>query len=91
MNPTVIGQLIGGLAITLLISRLILLVLKKWDGGIKKFAIAHALSVAICITAYAFGSADGGPPNWSAGSFYLLPQLVWFLFDVVRDRRKQTG
>lgn len=88
MNVTLIGQLIGGLLITLLISRLLLLILKKWNGGLTKFAVVHVVSFAICAVAYAFGSADGGPPNWSAGSFYLLPQLVWFLFDVIRSKRK---
>jgi len=90
MNPTVIDQLIGGLLITFLISRLILLILKKWNGGVTKLAVAHTISFAICLTAYAFGSADGGAPQWTAGGFYLLPQLFWFAIDIVRHRRKQT-
>lgn len=82
------AQLIGALLPTLLISRLILWLGKRMRGGAyPDLIIAHAISLAICFVISAFGAADGGPPKWMAGFAYLLPQLFWLIFDLVRKTK----
>lgn len=82
------AQLIGALLPTLLISRLILWLGKKMRGGAyPDLIIAHAISLAISFVLAAFGNADGGPLNWMAGFTYLLPQLFWLIFDLVRKTK----
>ncbi len=84
MNARLIGQIAGAFIITFLLSRLALWILKRWDGGIGKLAVAHGSTLALLWTGYAFGSADGGPPNWSGGVIYAFPVFIWFVVDMMR-------
>lgn len=81
-----IGQLFGAFIITFLLSRLILWLSKNWHGGFGRLVAAHGLSLLICWVAYAFGSADGGPLNWSGGVLYAVPQIIWLIVDVLRKK-----
>jgi hypothetical protein len=79
-----LGQLVGGLIPTFLISRLILWALSRWRGGFAKLSLAHLVSGAICWILATVGYANGGPLDWTVGAFLLTPQLAWFCFDVWR-------
>lgn len=86
--PQLLGQILGALIATFLVSRLTLWLLRKWDGGLARIALAHGTALAFCWVAYAFGSADGGPLNWSGGAIYTLPQIFWLVVDMLRGRGK---
>ncbi len=74
---------------TFIVSRLLLWPLKKWDGGIDKLAIANGGSLAIHTILGGIGMADGGPFAWGAAFVtYGPPQVLWFVFDVVRLKWK---
>lgn len=81
-----IGQLVGAFIITFLLSRLALYLLRRWDGGTNKLAAAHGGTLAVSWVLSAFGHADGGPPDWSAGIVYAVPVVVWFVVDLVRRK-----
>jgi hypothetical protein len=89
MNPyAYAGQMIGALIPTLLISRLLLKILKKWDAGINKLIFVHCLSLLACAFLAGIGMADGGAFVPIQGALtYALPQFVWFLFDVRNSRK----
>ena len=70
---------------TLVLSRLALLALARWDGGWPRLLAAHALSFAISWAWFAFGSADG-KTYLGAGLVYLFPQGLWLLVDYLRGR-----
>jgi hypothetical protein len=74
------GQFFGGLAVTFVISRLLLLALPKQTG---REVAAAVISFALCFVLAAFGNADGGAPRWDAGWAYLAPQAVWLVIDLV--------
>ena len=72
---------IGGLIPTLLVSRLTLWILKRWDSGYVRIVSAHILSLILSAALYQFGTDS----DFSVGLVgYALPQLVWLTLDVVR-------
>lgn len=86
-----IAFLIGALVPTLLLSRLVLLFLRKWEGGAQRLVFAHVVSLLGCTLLGGMGMADGGAfaPVQAFGA-YVLPQLLWLLLDVWRLRRKSS-
>mgnify|MGYP003578159583 CR=1 FL=1 len=72
-----LGFLIGIAAVTLLLSRLGLLLLRTWDGGALKVRVVHAVSLAICCTVYVFQH----PAAWLDCGLYAVFQLVWYFVD----------
>jgi hypothetical protein len=83
-----IGFFIGALAATLLLSRIILWLLKRWHGGYLRLVAAHTASLAAATLVGAVGMADGGPLAFGpAFRAYVLPQLVWLVIDAWRHHR----
>lgn len=80
------GALIGAFVITFLLSRLALLILRSWNAGAMKLLVAHAATLATSWTISAFGNANGGPLDWSAGIMYVPPVLVWLAVDILRRK-----
>lgn len=69
-------------------SRLWLVLTRRWQGGLARIAVAHALTLTTCTVLYGFGSANGGEPNFTAGiPTYELGVLVWLVLDVIHFRR----
>jgi hypothetical protein len=84
-----LGQMTGALLLTLLISRLMLVVTRSWQGGITRLLTVHVFSWLLIAFLAGLGAADGGAfAGLEAGATYLVPQLVWFVVDVVHHRIK---
>lgn len=80
-----LGQFIGALVPTFLISRLILWILRSWDGGSGRYITAHAISLSMSALVAGMGMADGGafaPLN--AAMIYAIPQGIWLMVDLIR-------
>jgi formylglycine-generating enzyme required for sulfatase activity len=87
--PYLLGQLIGALVPTFLVSRLLLWLLRGWNAGLGRIAFAHTLSLLICALIAGIGRADGGAfAPLEAGLAYLLPQGAWFVVDLIRARAR---
>lgn len=87
--PTLLGQLVGALIATLLVSRILLLWIPRQEG---RYTGAAVLSFMACFVLSALGHADGGDPNWSTGWVYLMPQAIWLGVDVIRlEGRRGPG
>jgi hypothetical protein len=79
-----IAFMIGGLIPTLLISRLLLLITKKWPKSTQKLLTIHAISLIMCSLIGGMGMADGGAfVPLIAASMYAIPQVVWLVIDVL--------
>ena len=81
---------VGALVPTFLISRLLLWLLKRWDGGYVRYVVANAISGIASVVLAAFGNADGGSPRWDMGLIYLAPQAVWLVIDLFGYRGRQA-
>ena len=68
---------------TFVLSQLVFLLMRKWDGGWLRLLAAHALSLAICWAVFAFGSSK---VYLAGGSLFILPQAVWLLVDYFRGK-----
>ena len=86
-----VGMFVGSLLPTLLVSRILLLILKKWDGGWKKLVFAHVISLLLSGLLAGMGMADGGAfvPIKAIG-IYALPQAIWLGMDLFLLKRKQS-
>ncbi len=86
--PGLIALWLGGLIATYLISRVLLFLTKKWDGGTLRIIVVHTLSLALVLTLSAFGHADPAPVQVTPDMVitYLPPQLVWLGVDLWRLR-----
>jgi hypothetical protein len=82
-----VAELLGALIPTFLISRLFLWLTKRWSG-IGRLAFVHLVSGVLACVLSALGNADGGSMNWTSSYIYVGAQLVWFVVDAFRDRRK---
>jgi hypothetical protein len=79
--------LIGALIPTYLLSRLFLLIMKKWDGGWQKVVFANLVSLLAATFLGAIGMADSGAfAAAKAFSGYALPQCVWAAYDLFKLR-----
>ena len=85
-----IAFMIGGLIPTFLVSRLLLWLMRSWEGGISRLVVAHIFSWLVAAFIGGLGMADGGAfAGFRAAILYLVPQGVWFLLDFLRHKRKQ--
>lgn len=88
----VIAHMVGGLVPTLLLSRLLLWITQKWNGGLVRLVAVHVASWLLSTIIAGFGMADGG--QWAGGraaALYALPQLIWFAADVARSRSRKAN
>jgi len=90
-----VAYLVGAFGSTFLVSRSMLWLLGKWDGGKLpapngRLYAAHALAAVIIFAAAGFGLADGGPfAGLAAAKYFAPPVLFWLVVDLVRQRQKQ--
>jgi hypothetical protein len=83
-----VGFFVGALAITGLVSRLVLWMLRGWPGGYGRVVFVHVASLAFAIVcagfAFALNSTGSGFAPTAAMEAYLLPQCVWLVADLIR-------
>jgi len=83
-----VGFFVGALIPTFLLSRLVLWLMRSWDGGVTRLALAHVFSWLIGAFIGGLGIADGGAfAGIQAAGMYALPQAVWFVVDMFRHKR----
>jgi hypothetical protein len=82
-------EMLGGLVPTYLLSRLFLWLTKRFLTGIPWLIVSHIASLILTFVLAALGNADGGPLKWDAGILYIIPQMVWFVFDIIRNKAKK--
>ena len=81
--------MIGALVPTFLISRFVLWTFRTWRRGWDRLVAAHVTSWLFMSFIGGAGMADGGAfAGLQAASLYAVPQLVWFIVDMIRDRRR---
>ncbi len=76
-------ETIGGLVPAILISRLFLYLLKKWNGGFVKAVVVNAISYGIGVLVAQFGM--GGLEH--AAIVYFWPQVCCLAFDLGSARK----
>jgi hypothetical protein len=79
------GQILGALVITFLISRGGLWLTRQWAGYAQIVGV-HVLCAVFAVVASAFGHADGGPLDWSYSWGYLGAQAIWLVVDLFAHR-----
>jgi len=85
-----IAHFIGALVPTLLVSRLMLLVFKKWDGGYTRLVVANGVSLLVACLLGGMGMADGGAfAAGAAFATYAPAQAVWLAVDAWLYHRRQ--
>ena len=67
-----------------LVSRVLLWLLRRWDGGISKLALVHVATVVLLTVVYGLASANGGPIPWAFALLFLPPQFLLLIVDVIR-------
>ena len=72
--------MVGALVPTLLLSKLLLWLLKSWNGGVLRLIFAHATALLIAMFVAGIAMTDRGP---FAGAGYIIPQLFWLCADIV--------
>jgi len=84
------AMLLGALVPTFLLSRLLLWITKRWNGGVPRLLLVHAICAALAVVAAAYGYSHTGAPDWSYSLLYVVAQLVWLVVDFIRGRRRQS-
>jgi hypothetical protein len=74
-----LAQIFGAFIITFLLGKQALTLLGRWFGGLRLLAAAHGGTLVLAWIVTAFGAADKGAPDWTAGTIFILPSLVWFV------------
>ncbi len=90
--PYLIGAILGAVIGARLFSWLFVWVVQKvWRSGdgVTKLIVGYGIAVVLSELVSAFGFADGGPLNWTAGLRYMVPFAVFFVIDLRRIRRAQ--
>lgn len=70
---------------TLVLSRIALWLMRRWDGGWPRLLAAHLASFALSWAWFSFGSSDG-KVYLAAGIVYVVPQSMWLLVDYLRGK-----
>ena len=84
-----IGFLLGALIPTFVLSRIILLLTKTWNGGVRRISTVHLMSLICAGILGGMGMADSGSfAAPKAIAMYSIPQTVWFVFDFLRHKYK---
>ena len=74
--------LVVSIASTGLISRILFLILARWDGGFNKPLTIHCTTLGICWVLFVIWCSTAGRIYWSAGHVAFMPQCAWFMFDL---------
>ncbi|TIR16654.1 MAG: hypothetical protein E5X34_25300 [Mesorhizobium sp.] len=59
------AMLLGALVPTFLLSRLLLWITKRWNGGMPRLLLVHIICAALAVVASAYGYSHDGAPDWS--------------------------
>lgn len=87
-----VGQFVGALIATYFLSRLLFWFVKSWDGGARKIVLVHAMSLIVCGLLGGMGfAADGAFAGAYAISIYAVPQFIWMVIDLLRQRKQQPA
>lgn len=79
-----LGILAGGLAITGLISRLLLIAMRSWQSTIIRPIMANGTTWLLAALLAGMGMADGGAfAGARAAGLYAIPCGLWLLIDLV--------
>jgi hypothetical protein len=82
-----LAEWVGALLPTFLISRLMLWLMRSWDGGVRRLIMAHMVALLIATLIGGMGMADGGA--FAAAKAFMVfapPQAVWLTADWLRRR-----
>lgn len=84
MQDLNIGLFLGALFPPFLISRLMLWLMKNWDGAALRLIVAHFVSLVVISIVAGYGMANDGPFDGIRAALTYGPlQLVWLIFDFV--------
>ena len=79
-----IVRFVGALIATRMLSAVLFWVTRRWrPPSTARTIVVHLFSLAIAVLAY---NLNTGQPVSVAVSFYGLPQLVWFVADMLKPR-----
>jgi hypothetical protein len=77
-----IGGVLGALAITYLLTRLALWLLKRMGDDTRRILVAYAAVFVFSVMAGGYGLANGGTPDFLRPALlYGLPLLLWLVVD----------
>ncbi|TPI40943.1 hypothetical protein FJW07_06665 [Mesorhizobium sp. B3-1-9] len=85
------AMLLGALVPTFLLSRLLLWITKRWNGGVPRLLVVHVICGALAVVAAAYGYSHTGAPDWSRSPLYVVAQLIWLIVDFLRGRRRRQS
>mgnify|MGYP003678495563 CR=1 FL=1 len=80
MSPYFLGQIVGAVIITFLLSRLILLMMRSWDGGYWRLVLVHLFTWVTSALIAGIGMADGGPFMGAYAAMIYGPAVLFWLF-----------
>ena len=84
-----LGLFLGALAITFILIRFVIWLLRK--VGQDRLGLAHLTVAIVASILSAYGRADGSEPQFLVGAAIYGPAaLVWFVVDLYRSRWRQT-
>lgn len=66
------AMLLGALVPTFLLSRLLLWITKRWNGGVPRLLLVHIVCGALAVAAAAYGYSVDGAPDWSRSPLYVV-------------------
>ena len=94
MNSYSVGQFVGGVVGIALLSLLLRLIFRRFLDGNALIIATVFSAVAVATFLYAFGSADGGPPNFGGGFAQygiggVIVLILWLL--KARGRKSSDG
>ena len=74
------------LVASFLVSRLLLRLMKRWDGGYPRLIVVNA--IALILTVIVVAASEGGGRDIPE---YVCAQLFWLVFDLARPERLRTA
>jgi hypothetical protein len=84
-----IGQLLGALVATFLLSRLVAWALRSALNDPARLLAANVATLAIATVVGGYGFASGGSPLFAtAFRSYFLPVIVWLIYDVYQWKKR---
>ena len=78
---------LGALIPTAIVSRIFLLVTKRWEGGAYRIVMVHALSL---ITSWMIIYLANDVPDWALGITYVFAQAFWLVAELIQYHRKKV-
>lgn len=83
-----IGQIIGALLLTLLVSRFSWWTVKRWRNSPAKLIYVHGSTLLALTTVRSLGEMDGGPYSWLDGISWsvTMAQIGWAIYDFMKGR-----